>query len=127
MPLVHRTRPTRRRIRHAPPHHCHRRRRGHLDRRARRRTRHRRGRRRRRRHRDATTAKRGLRCVAAGVRTLAELGILDDAARRQVDYSDFADPQNGPIFTTLPDDSYLSLGTVIKLHLTNPELFAWCR
>jgi len=78
-------------------------------------------------HRDATTAKRGLRCVAAGVRTLAELGILDDAARRQVDYSDFADPQEGPIFTTLPDDSYLSLSTVIKLHLTNPELFAWCR
>ena len=78
-------------------------------------------------HRDATTGKRGLRCVAAGVRTLAELGILDDAARRQVDYSDFADPQDGPIYTTLPDDSYLSLSTVIKLHLTNPELFAWCR
>ncbi len=78
-------------------------------------------------HRDAAGPKRGLRCVAAGVRTLAQLGILDDAARRQVDYSDFADPQNGPIFTTLPDGSYLSLGTVIKLHLTNPELFAWCR
>ena len=78
-------------------------------------------------HRDATTAKRGLRCVAAGVRTLAELGILDDAARRQVDYSDFADPQNGPICTTLPADSFLSLGTVIKLRLTNSELFAWCR
>ena len=78
-------------------------------------------------HRDAATAKRGLRCVAAGVRTLAELGILDDAARREVDYSAFADPVNGPIFTTLPAGSYLSLGKVIKLHLTNPELFAWCR
>jgi hypothetical protein len=78
-------------------------------------------------HQDGTPAKRGLRCVAAGVRTLAELGILDDAARRQVDYSQFADPQNGPIFTTLPPGSYLSLGAVIKLHLTNPELFAWCR
>ena len=78
-------------------------------------------------HRDTATAKRGLRCVAAGVRTLAELGILDDAARREVDYSAFADPVNGPIFTTLPAGSYLSLGKVIKLHLTNPELFAWCR
>jgi hypothetical protein len=78
-------------------------------------------------HHDGTTAKRGLRCVAAGVRTLAELGILDDAARREVDYSQFADPVNGPIFTTLPAGSYLSLGTVIKLHLTTPELFAWCR
>ena len=70
-------------------------------------------------HHDGTTAKRGLRCVAAGVRTLAELGILDDAQ--------FADPMNGPIFTTLPAESYLSLGAVIKLHITNPELFAWCR
>ena len=47
-------------------------------------------------------AKRGLRCVAAGVRTLIELGILRDAALQRVDYSVHADPVNGPIFTTLP-------------------------
>ena len=33
----------------------------------------------------------------------------------------------GPIFTTLPEGSYLSLGQVVKLHTTNPDLFAWCR
>ena len=74
-----------------------------------------------------STAKRGLRCVAAGVETLADLGLLGQAAARKVDYSQFADPVNGPIFTTLPAGSYLSLGAVIRLHLTNPELFAWCR
>jgi len=33
---------------------------------------------------------------------------------------------NGPIFAELPAGSYLSLGQVVKLHTTNPELFAWC-
>jgi hypothetical protein len=37
-----------------------------------------------------------------------------------------ANPTTGPIFTTLPEGSYLSLGQVVKLHTTNPELFAWC-
>ena len=27
----------------------------------------------------------------------------------------------------LPEGSFLSLGQVVKLHKTNPELFAWCR
>ena len=34
---------------------------------------------------------------------------------------------SGAIFTTLPEGSYLSLGQVVKLHTTNPDLFAWCR
>jgi hypothetical protein len=38
-----------------------------------------------------------------------------------------ANPTTGLIFTTLPEGSYLSLGQVVKLHTTNPELFAWCR
>ena len=75
----------------------------------------------------APTAKRGLRCVAAGVKTLISLDLLRDAALRKVDYSTLADPETGPIFTTLPAGSYLSLGEVIRLHVTNPELFAWCR
>jgi hypothetical protein len=70
---------------------------------------------------------RGLRCAAAGVETLADLGLLGKAALGEVDYSQFADPENGPIFTTLPAGSYLSLRQVIQLHLTNPDLFAWCR
>jgi len=37
------------------------------------------------------------------------------------------DPVAGPIFTNLPVGSYLSLGQVVRLHTTNPELFAWCR
>ena len=37
------------------------------------------------------------------------------------------DPVSGPIFASLPAGSYLSLGQVVKLHTTNPELFAWCR
>jgi hypothetical protein len=42
-------------------------------------------------------------------------------------HSTLANPTTGPIFTTLPEGSYLSLGQVVKLHTTNPELFAWCR
>jgi hypothetical protein len=69
----------------------------------------------------------GARCVAAGVKFLAKNGLLADAARRQIDYSTLADPESGPIFTTLPPGSFLSLGQVIRLHYTNPSLFAWCR
>jgi hypothetical protein len=69
----------------------------------------------------------GARCVAAGVKFLAKNGLLADAARRQIDYSTLADPESGPIFTTLPAGSFLSLGQVIRLHYTNPSLFAWCR
>jgi hypothetical protein len=33
---------------------------------------------------------------------------------------------NGPIYASLPERSYLSLGQVVKLHKTSPELFDWC-
>ena len=65
-------------------------------------------------------------CVQAGLGTLKSLGLLQAAAQRQIDYSTLADPTDGPIFAELPAGSYLSLGQVVKLHTTNPELFAWC-
>jgi hypothetical protein len=69
----------------------------------------------------------GARCTQAGLSTLKSLGLLQAAAQQQIDYSTLADPVNGPIFASLPTGSYLSLGQVVKLHHTNPELFAWCR
>jgi hypothetical protein len=69
----------------------------------------------------------GAACVQAGLGTLKSLGLLQAAASKQLDYSTLANPATGPIYTTLPEGSYLSLGQVVKLHTTNPELFAWCR
>jgi hypothetical protein len=74
-----------------------------------------------------TPRNQGAACVQAGLGTLKSLGLLQAAAQRQIDYSTLANPTTGPIFTTLPEGSYLSLGQVVKLHTTNPELFAWCR
>ena len=65
-------------------------------------------------------------CVQAGLGTLEDLGLLQQAAKKQIDYSMLADAENGPIFADLPEGSFLSLGQVVKLHTTNPELFAWC-
>ena len=65
-------------------------------------------------------------CVQAGLSTLKSLGLLQAAAQQKVDYSTLADSANGPIFANLPAGSYLSLGQVVKLHKTNPGLFAWC-
>jgi hypothetical protein len=65
-------------------------------------------------------------CVQAGIGTLKDLGLLQAAAQKQIDYSTLADPVEGPIFAELPEGSFLSLGQVVKLHTTNPELFVWC-
>ena len=65
-------------------------------------------------------------CVQAGLGTLKTLGLKQAAAQKQIDYSTLADAENGPIFADLPARSNLSLGQVVKLHTTNPELFAWC-
>jgi hypothetical protein len=69
----------------------------------------------------------GAACAQAGIRTLKSLGLLQAAAHRDIDYSTLADPANGPIYADLPTGSFLSLGYVVRLHHTNPELFAWCR
>ncbi len=68
----------------------------------------------------------GAYCVQQGIGTLKQLGALQAAAQGKVDYSALADAENGPIFLDLPEGAFLSLGTVVKLHTTNPELFAWC-
>jgi len=75
----------------------------------------------------AAPANPGAACTQAGIGTLKSLGLLQAAAHKQIDYSTLADPVNGPIYASLPQGSYLSLGQVVKLHHTNPELFAWCR
>ncbi len=66
-------------------------------------------------------------CVQAGIGTLKSLGLLQAAAQKKIDYSTLANAETGPIFADLPAGSFLSLGAVVKLHTTNPELFAWCR
>jgi len=71
--------------------------------------------------------KTGGECVQAGIGTLKELGLLQAAAQKQIDYSTLADSENGPIFLDLPAGSNLSLGQVVKLHTKSPDLFAWCR
>jgi hypothetical protein len=71
-----------------------------------------------------TPRNQGAACAQAGLATLKSLGLLQAAAQKQIDYSTLANPTSGPIFTTLPPGSYLSLGQVVKLHHTNPELFA---
>ena len=73
------------------------------------------------------STKTGGACVQAGLGTLKELGLLQAAAQKQIDYSTLADAENGPIFADLPAGSNFSLGEVVKLHTKSPELFAWCR
>lgn len=84
---------------------------------------------------NSSDAVAGARCVKAGVTFLVENELLKAAALRKIDYSDLDSDltnnddvftRSGPINTDLPNGSYLSLGTVIRLHFTNPELFDWC-
>jgi hypothetical protein len=60
----------------------------------------------------------GAACIQAGLGTLKSAGLLKAAAQQQVDYS--------TLVAGLDSGSYLPLGQVVKLHKTNPELFAWC-
>jgi hypothetical protein len=66
----------------------------------------------------------GGQCVQAGIGKLKELGALQAAAQKQVDYSAFTGDDG--IRLALPAGTFLSLGQVVKLHTSNPELFAWC-
>ena len=68
----------------------------------------------------------GGRCIAAGVGTLVSLGLIDDAARGEVDYAPYGLNGAGLIRLALPTGSFLPLSTVIGYHRTSPELFAWC-
>ena len=66
----------------------------------------------------------GGQCVQEGIATLNSLGALQAAAQKQVDYADFAGEDG--VRLPLEEGSFLSLGTVVSLHATNPGLFAWC-
>ena len=46
------------------------------------------------------STKTGGACVQAGLGTLKELGLLQAAAQKQIDYSTLADAENGPILPT---------------------------
>jgi hypothetical protein len=73
----------------------------------------------------------GAACVQDGIGFLKTNGLLQQAAQKKIDYSTLgpgteADPGPGLIRVQLPEGSFLSLGQVVKLHTTNPELFTWC-
>lgn len=69
-------------------------------------------------------AGKGGRCIAAGVTSLVGAGLIVDAARGTLDYSTLAGPSG--VRLSLAPGTFLPLGTVIGLHRTDPELFAWC-
>ena len=61
----------------------------------------------------------GAACVQAGIGFLKENGLLQTAAKKQIDY--------GTVLPgVVPEGSFLSLGKVVSLHTSNPELFPWC-
>ena len=68
----------------------------------------------------------GGRCIAAGVGTLVEAGLITQAAQGTLDYAAFGTNGAGLIRLALPAGSFIPLNEVIALHRTNPELFAWC-
>ena len=76
---------------------------------------------------STTPADEGAACVQAGIAFLKSEGLLTAAAQKQIDYSTLADKNEGPIFTELPEGSFLSLGQVVSLHTSSPNLFLWCR
>ena len=66
-------------------------------------------------------------CVQAGIGFLRDHGLLQAAAQKQIDYSTLGPNGAKLIAVQLPSGSFLSLGQVVKLHTTNPELFPnWC-
>ena len=84
---------------------------------------------------SAAPANVGAACVQEGLGTLKSLGLLQAAAKKQVNYALI--DSNGPgiealglpgglIDADLGDEAFLSLGAVVKLHTTSPQLFAWC-
>ncbi len=74
-------------------------------------------------------------CVQQGIGTLKSLGLLQAAAQKKVNYAliDSNGPgipalglPNGLINADLGDEAFLSLGKVVSLHTSSPELFDWC-
>ena len=77
-------------------------------------------------NRPTTPANDGAACVQAGIGFLQSNGLLQAAAQKQIDYSTLGPEGAGLIRVQLPENSFLSLGQVVRLHTTNPELFTWC-
>lgn len=63
----------------------------------------------------------GAACAQAGIAFLKDNGLFAAAAKKQIDYSTV-----DAIRADLPAGSNLSLGQVVALHTSNPELFPWC-
>ena len=68
----------------------------------------------------------GGRCIAAGVGTLVDAGLITQAAGGTLDYAAFGTNGAGLVRLALPVGSFIPLNQVISLHRTNPELFAAC-
>ena len=68
----------------------------------------------------------GAACVQDGIGFLKSQGLLQAAAKKQIDYSTLGPDGANLIRVQLPEGSFLSLGQVVKLHVTNPGLFTWC-
>ena len=66
-------------------------------------------------------------CVKAGLDTLRGLGALPLAAQGKLDYAPYGTNGLGLINLPLEKGSFIPLSTVISLHLSSPELFAWCK
>lgn len=66
-------------------------------------------------------------CVQAGISTLKSLeGGIVAAAKQEVNYADFDSTGLGLIDAEFGEEYFAPLGAIVKLHVTSPELFAWC-
>jgi hypothetical protein len=68
----------------------------------------------------------GGRCVAAGTSVLASLGATSQAARGTLDYGPFIGQDGIRLGDEPTTGVFLPLKTVIQLHRTSPQSFAWC-
>ena len=62
----------------------------------------------------------------AGISALMSLDALVAAAKQEVNYAAFDESGMGLIHAELGDEFFAPLGAIVKLHVTNPELFVWC-
>lgn len=65
-------------------------------------------------------------CLRAGQAVLRDIASISAAARQEINYADFDETGAGLIRAELGDEAFLPINEVFKLHLNNPELFAWC-
>jgi hypothetical protein len=63
----------------------------------------------------------GAACAQAGIAFLKSKGLFELAVKKQIDYSTVDE-----IRADLPVGSNLSLGQVVSLHTSSPEIFPWC-